>query len=250
MNMEEESQSQNFLASVSDLMSGLLFVFMIVLMGFVYQASKEKESFEKQREMLEEVATNSVQVRTGILESVITDLDGSEDVTIDAEGGILRLGQEFLLYPSGETITVSQDNLEKVARSLSKVLVCYVANSAKNKVCPEDARRVEAVFIEGHTDNVPLGRALKAKSGLKDNRELSTIRAVHTFDGMLKFAPELANYRNDSDQPVVSVSGYGSDRPVKGHEWDEPRNDPVNRRIDIRIIMTPFTRGDIRKISG
>ena len=37
--MDKTAQPQNFLASVSDLMSGLLFVFMIVLMGFVHRKS-------------------------------------------------------------------------------------------------------------------------------------------------------------------------------------------------------------------
>ena len=262
-------QEQNFLASVSDLMSGLLFVFMIVLMGFVYEATKVKKDYEKQQEELiktqqqaekerayfekksrelEDIATNSVQVRSSILTNLIEDLDGAADVTIDTEGGILRLGQEFLLYSSGNTKTDSQANLEKVARSLASILSCHVANTTHQ--CDKNSRQIEAVFLEGHTDNVPLGRGLSLKTGLKDNRELSTIRAVHTYNDMLVYAPELASYRNESGQPVISVSGYGSDRPVKGHEWSEPNSDPVNRRIDIRIIMAPFTRDDIKKISG
>ena len=248
--MDIEQQPQNVLASVSDLMSGLLFVFMIVLMGFVYQASKEKESFEKQRKQLEEIATNSVSVRAGILADVIDDFDDSEDISVDTEGGILRLGQDFLTFPSGDTSTANQDNLEKVAQSLSSVLLCYVSNVERPDHCTGDNRRVEAVFIEGHTDNVPLGSALMQATGLKDNRELSTIRAIHTYNDMLQYAPELADFRNNSGQPVISVSGYGSDRPVAGHEWDEPTSDPINRRIDIRIIMTPFTRDDLSEISG
>ena len=248
--MEIEQQPQNVLASVSDLMSGLLFVFMIVLMGFVYQASKEKDNFEKQRKQLEEIATNSVMVRTGILSNIISDFEGSDDIAVDTEGGILRLGQEFLLYPSGATTTVNQENLKDVSESIARVLSCYVSGSDRSDACPKDNRRVEAVFIEGHTDNVPLGRALMRETGLRDNRELSTIRAVHTYNDMLRYAPELADFRNESGQPVISVSGYGPDRPVQGHEWDVPTNDPVNRRIDIRIIMSPFTKDDIQTISG
>ncbi len=269
--MDKTAQPQNFLASVSDLMSGLLFVFMIVLMGFVHQASQEKKNFEEQRkqleevirersqeklkleqqrQQLEEVATNSVQVRTDILQKVISNLEGSSDVSVDEEGGVLRLGQEFLRYPSGGTSTLDQESLKTVALSLARELSCYVANTEKSTNCKRDNRKVEAVFIEGHTDNVPLGRTLSNRTGLKDNRELSTIRAVHTYNEMLGYAPELASYRNNSDQPVISVSGYGSDRPVTGHEWQIPTNDPVNRRIDIRIIMTPFSKGDIQQISG
>lgn len=271
MEVDHQPQEQNFLASVSDLMSGLLFVFMIVLMGFVYEATKVKEDYEKQQEELiktqqqaekersyfekksrelEDIATNSVRVRSTILANLIQDLEGAADVTIDTEGGILRLGQKFLLYTSGHTKTVSQENLEKVSHSLSSILSCHVANAIKGAECEKNSQPIEAVFIEGHTDNVPLGPTLIQKTGLKDNRELSTIRAVHTYNDMLLYAPELASYRNESGQPVISVSGYGSDRPVKGHEWTKATNDPVNRRIDIRIIMAPFTQDDIKKVSG
>jgi len=44
---------------------------------------------------------------------------------------------------------------------------------------------------------------------------------------------------NTSGQPIFSVSGYGEGRPVVGHAHAEPTNDPVNRRIDIRFIMSP-----------
>jgi flagellar motor protein MotB len=53
--------------------------------------------------------------------------------------------------------------------------------------------------------------------------------------------------QNKSEQPIFSVSGYGEGRPVDGHQYEVPTSDPVNRRIDIRFIMTPPTLTDIQK---
>ena len=231
--MRGDGAPQNFLASVSDMMAGLLFIVMIVLMGFVYQALVLKEN-------LTDLATDNAKAREVILREIWDKLDNKELVTIDPDAGVLRLGK---------TITTSQDNLREISLALEGVLVCYVSGQPKeDSQCKNIHRRIEALFIEGHTDNVPLGRKLMLQTGLKDNRELSTIRSVHTYNQMIKYAPKLATFKNEDGWPVISVSGYGSDRPVKGHEWDYQRSDPVNRRIDIRIIMTPFTPEDVESL--
>ena len=363
--MEEQYNPQNYLASVSDIMAGLLFIFMIMLMGFVYQAVSAKASLDEKAESLETMVSDyqnmtgtmadmsseleklyyeniemkerlvnqeveleeyyeqrekvfdrlvseSARIRSQILKSIWQRLDNRELVTVDHESGVLRLGEDYLNFSSGSTVTNSLENLEGISKVLAGALVCQpekkavqksveeVAMVKKNEpkdqkntpqhglltdtgkaigflkrltgvdpaiIEPEDsidettakvtevrtfkkksvvrpclpyASKIEALFIEGHTDNVPLGKSLIAKSGLKDNRELSTIRAIHTYNQMLQYAPELANFRNEKGVPVISVSGYGADRPVKGHAWAEIKNDPVNRRIDIRIILSPF----------
>ena len=331
--MEEKYSPQNYLASVSDMMAGLLFIFMIVLMGFVYQAISAKASldekakslevmvtdfedmagvndymklelealhveneemrnqlatqalelrdFHEQRDRtLDRLASENARVRSQMLTAIWQRLDNKELVTIDHDSGVLRLGEDYLSFSSGSTVTDSLDNLRGISEVLAEALVCrpekevvpekksfanrfipeagktigYLKRlvgstpSAEAKIvkrrCLPYANKIEALFIEGHTDNVPLGKALMAKSGLKDNRELSTIRAVHTYNQMLQYAPDLATFKNEKGVPVISVSGYGADRPVKGHEWTSIKNDPVNRRIDIRIIMTPFIHAD------
>ena len=352
--MEVQNKPQNYLASVSDMMAGLLFVFMILLMGFVYQAMTAKANLEEkaksldtvisdyeiaaeanrnleqeltkisahnkrmeellasqeielqgfhdqQNTVIDRLASESARIRHQILTAIWKRLGDKQLVSIDNESGVLRLGEEYLNFSSGSTVTNSQGNLKEISNVLAEALVCKADNDVEPKAEPELSRSqqegrsnthsknvggktvgflkglfgskaparevkvvdrteapktiqrptakhqclpyadmIEAMFIEGHTDNVPLGRGLIAKTGLKDNRELSTIRAVHTYNQMLKYAPDLAEFKNEKGVPVISVSGYGADRPVKGHEWKQIKNDPVNRRIDIRIILSPF----------
>lgn len=277
--MMNQERPQNFLASVSDMMAGLLFIFIIVLMAFVYQAMVVKAEHEKKALAYEDLAreydektrslknqvnrhkqktqafeslvSGNIKRRNQILTHIWENLEDSSLVTVDYDAGVLRLGEEFLQFRPGSTVTNSQSQLREISEILQETLVCYVAQSGQLRDhCPQSVHHIEAIFIEGHTDNVPLGNTLMARTGLKDNRELSTIRAVHTYNQMLSYAPELANLKNDNGWPVISVSGYGADRPVKGHESSIIKNDPVNRRIDIRIIMSPISQSDVGNLSG
>jgi flagellar motor protein MotB len=91
------------------------------------------------------------------------------------------------------------------------------------------------VFIEGHTDNVPL-------QGQLDNWDLSAQRAINTFRFFADSAPGLPELRNELGQPLFSVSGYGAGRPVVPHAVPTP--EPKNRRIDLRFIMAPPREAD------
>ncbi|MBD3623826.1 MAG: OmpA family protein, partial [Rhodobacteraceae bacterium] len=85
---------------------------------------------------------------------------------------------------------------------------------------------IEAVQIEGHTDDVGTDRV---------NRNLSAARANSTFFPMTQAAERVMQHQNLKRQPVLSVAAYGPDRPVASNETPEGR--ATNRRIDLRFIM-------------
>lgn len=249
-----------YLIAVSDMMSALLFVFLIMLVAFVInfqfataqqeeaqvEAVAEKERAEAQRdraqaeqqrlESLRADLTNARRLREEMLEAIREELKvRGIRVEIDREHGILRLTENAISFESAEAALAEQerDKLAEVAAVLADVIPCYAANA------PEDCQartqgKLEAVFIEGHTDNVPLqgGR-------FRDNWDLSAQRAMYTYRAISGDEPGLVELRNQLGQPLFSVSGYGAGRPVVSH--DEPTPDPRNRRIDLRFIMTPPT---------
>ncbi len=59
---------------------------------------------------------------------------------------------------------------------------------------------IEAVQIEGHTDNVGTDRL---------NRTLSAARANNTFFAMTQAAQGVMEHLNLKGQPVLSVAAYG-----------------------------------------
>ena len=92
---------------------------------------------------------------------------------------------------------------------------------------------IEAVQIEGHTDD--RGNDLY-------NLELSTGRALATYAAMTDQADGILGHRNLDGEPVLSVAGYGENRPVASNATVEGQN--TNRRIDLRFIMFTPSRSE------
>jgi chemotaxis protein MotB len=275
-----EDEGAGYLVSVSDIMSGLLFVFIITLVAFVIQfqdaaekkdkesvllqqavdrkeqewielqeASKKKdferlaletasEGKEVERKILQkkvEQLTNNRAVRSKLLRDIERQLkDQGVEVEIDQGLGVLRLTEKTVLFRSNSTDLdpKPRENLRVISEVLSSIIPCYASTTRSLDYCdPETIGKLEAVFIEGHTDNVPIHKPSYT------NWDLSAKRAISTYQFMLGESSILGELYNEREEPLFSVSGYSDQRPVVS--YDVPTDDPKNRRIDIRFIMTP-----------
>ena len=89
--------------------------------------------------------------------------------------------------------------------------------------------RDKEIRIEGYTDNVPIGGALKER--FPSNWELSTERALH----VLRFLQE----ETGVDGSKLSAVGYGEYHPIAAN--DTPEHRAQNRRIE--IVLVPAVLG-------
>ena len=111
-----------------------------------------------------------------------------EDVKVVPEQGILRLSGD-VLFPKGVPAVAPGSPGEKaiqvLAVALSKVLPCFSLGPASNptKSCNPNAAFIDAVFVEGHTDNQPITR--RSSGGCRDNLSLSARRAINTLQADL-----------------------------------------------------------------
>lgn len=259
------SERVNYLASVSDLMSGLLFVFILTLAVAIIQArlatGKANEEAEHAKEAMEraratEASLRDVQQRLTIVENRLegnaralrallnqtkkTLAEKGVVVDIDTVKGVLRVPESAVTFGVGLN-TLEGSNLDKVGvigRVLEKELACYQASSMKLERCVKvnpNGNTLDAVLIEGHTDNQSYRGDLTGRR----NRQLSTARSNAVYDAMVVGNPALEGLKNEKGEKLFSLSGYGSSRPLPGHEHEEPTNDSANRRIEFRFIMTP-----------
>jgi chemotaxis protein MotB len=245
-----EDEGAGYLISVADMMSGLLLIFIITLVAFILNfqdaIQKQKEVTETQKTIVRKI-TNTEQVRSALLIAIKSKLEQNNIIVeIDTEHGVLRLTEQAVLFESAaETLNdANKNNLKIIGQVLGGLIPCYSATPPEDSSCDdykEYKGKVDSIFIEGHTDNVPIN-----SWRVEDNWVLSAKRAITAYRELVPNSI-LADIRNISGQPVFSVSGYGDGRPVDGHSYSSPTSDPVNRRIDMRFIMTPPTLTEIQR---
>ena len=161
------------------------------------------------------------------------------EVEVSAQGDALNFRGDGIFDINAASIRRERRPvIDRVAERLDEVLPCYTLNEAGRLPggCDrEGVALIEAVQIEGHTD---------ATGSRETNIRLSASRGAETYFVMTARAPSLLNRRNPDGQPVLSIAGYGPDRPVASNETNEGRRQ--NRRIDLRFIMlTPRSLSEL-----
>ncbi|MEO5376794.1 MAG: OmpA family protein [Magnetococcus sp. DMHC-6] len=237
-------EEESYFVSMTDLMVGMLFIFIIMLMAFALNLREEEAKFDQTTNAL----TQANATRRVMLEDIKKAMEQhGVKVIIDPENGVLRLPEE-LLFPRSEFQLTDKglEALKRLAEVLALLLPCYtVAPSLTTLSCTRSpGGRLEAVFIEGHTDDQPVvGRM---NNGIQNNWELSTARAIATFIALVQQAPILGEMNNDRQQKVLGVSGYAQHRPVRTENTKEAR--AANRRIDMRFLMVTPNALEVEKI--
>lgn len=233
---------QGYMASTADLMVGLLFVFIIMVAFLAHKKNTEKETMEAQAQALKhknEALLSAAQLASASFRDprgAVTQTIGAQiqqtlaNVRVDPSNGVISLPEDVLFDLGSSTLKpTSFHKLREVAADLSAVLSCFVANQRAEPDCDNNnpyGHEIETIFIEGHTDSIPMLR----EGG---NTKLSLDRAISVSNALVE-GTELATYRNDQDMPVFSYSAYADSRPLKGIDSTDGRN----RRVDLRIILT------------
>ena len=226
----EAEQAESYYVSITDMLIGLLFLFVIMLMYFALQL----------RITTQELVTAD-DTRNRLLNELADYLhERNVRAEVDLSAGVLRLPDEILFErgqdaPKPEGVTA----LRVLAEGMTQKLPCYSYRGAgpRPEACPATPHHLEAVFIEGHTDSDPIS----STGRLRDNWDLSSARAANTFRILTQHQPELAAFRNKEDAAatgatsLLSIAGYADQRPVNAADTREAK--AANRRIDIRFVM-------------
>jgi flagellar motor protein MotB len=278
-----DDEEENFFVSFSDLMTGVLFIFVILTtaMALHYhlkedeltsqrlkadeahaEAQRERANAEREKQAAVTAATiaseeakkagearaNALKVQA-VMDAMAKvlkqreqrrkeELEGlakqlkEKDLTVelDETNGILRL-PERLLFKTGEA-TLQSDGETALALLAAEMLPIV------QRGCSGGDLKWEAIYIEGHTDNVPISGRFPS------NWELSSARAISTLRALVKAEPRLDAMRNEQGKPVLGISGYADQRAVAENVSEEGRR--KNRRIDIRFVMAYPSRAEIQ----
>jgi chemotaxis protein MotB len=214
----EEVEEAGYLASASDLMVGLLFVF-IIMVVILSQRVEEITNGGKNNDPLESAVRT---IGQKIQQSGVP-------VVIDPSSGVITLPADTL-FPKG-LAELNTDGIEVLGRAkvaLNGILPCYIYSERENRSnCPPNPNEVEieTIFIEGHTDSTPLQR------GIYTNWHLGLDRAHAVYDVLT--VGSMQYFKNERSLDVVGISSYADKRPNK----DDPKDDAKNRRVELRFVL-------------
>ncbi|UTF51784.1 OmpA family protein [Desulfomicrobium sp. ZS1] len=219
--------------SFSDIMSGLLIIFVLASLVLVLELSQRKALVDEK--ILER--TKAEKVRQEVLAEIKEELRRKGImVEVSDNDTVLRIPDDQLAFESNEYRVPPQDNYQAAVLEIGRVL--YTAITKENRLDLFDT-----IFIEGHTDKRPSPRNL-------GNWGLSTFRAISVWNywnDNLGNDLRLDQLKNHQDAPLFSVSGYGDTRPV--NETQETEEDyRRNRRIDLRFTVIHPKLDDILSI--
>jgi flagellar motor protein MotB len=245
---KSEVAGESYWISFTDLMSALLFIFILAVVVLVLQLAEHQESLAAQQSQLQEQ-----QVR---FDKEIEALGSAEqvrqDMLLEIRDDLQKQGIEVLITENNSVLSIPSERLgfEASSYELEETFEpeARAIGTAVSTAIQKDDRLqyLDTAFVEGHTDNA-LFDGLEGTG----NWGLSTFRAISLWrfwEDDLPAQLRLGSLTNAESKPLFSVSGYGETRPVEG---DQSSNNAraLNRRIDIRFTVVSPTSDDLADIS-
>lgn len=221
--------------SFSDLMSALLVIFILAAVALIIELTQRTQDIDAGIEELKKAE----QARQDILNEVREEL-AKQNIKVEIADNetVIRIPEETLSFKSGEDQI--PENMVTSVKSIGAVLHTAIMKNDRFNY-------LDTVFVEGHTDSVPIKFG---KYWTKGNWGLSADRAITVWklwSEELALEPNLNELLNHSEEKLFSVSGYAATRRV---ELDEstPELRAKNRRIDIRFTVKRPSIEDLEKI--
>ncbi|SFP85613.1 OmpA/MotB family protein [Hydrogenimonas thermophila] len=224
-NHQTPQEENHFWISISDLMTSLLFIFILILAYMILEYQDKQNIAQKKIEAFEK----NINARNELLHKLQLNLKKKGiNVEIDTDDGAMRITRERL-FDSAKA-DIRKDKVWVIKEVANELLNMMIQNKYKNAI--------NTIFIEGHTDNVKLN---KSRCGFRwTNMELSAQRAINTFllmDQLTNGA--FSKLTNKKGEALISYSGYADTRPIKGVSNETEDGRERNRRIQFFFAVNP-----------
>jgi len=242
-NTQEHSGSDDahYYISISDLMTSLLFIFILILSYVMLSFVKKEDVLTSEIKKIEQ----NIQHRAELLQTLQKDLKNKNiSIEIDEKNGNMRLKSD-LLFKQGSA-TISEDGKKQISQIAKLLMDKMVQEKYKNSI--------DTIFIEGHTDSVPI-KVKNVCRGEWTNKELSAQRAINTYSEMLEATNgKIDNLKNKKNKHLLSYSGYADSRQLcnehNSSSIDLKKCRAKNRRIEFYFsVNTPEIKNIKEKLN-
>ena len=206
-------KSEDYWMSISDIMSGLMIVFMFIAISFMMQLQNKIQNYTDIKK----------EIYIALFEEFKNDLQ-KWNADIDEKTLTVRF-----VEPKGFFDTGSANLTPQFQQILNDFLPRYI------KIISQDKYKdyVEEIRIEGHTDPFWAGATTRQEEYL-NNMILSQSRT----QAVLSYAVNMPALQNNLEWVIrrITANGLSSSRPVKND--DGSINATLSRRVEFRIVST------------
>jgi flagellar motor protein MotB len=222
--------------SFSDLMSGLLVVFILAVVTLIIELTEKNQEIQQGIDELK----LAQEARSQILLEVREELAAQNIVVEIADNEtVLRIPEETLSFKSAKASLPTGSTVSEAVRGIGTAVHTAIMKNQRYQY-------LDTVFIEGHSDSQGIGYHGRGNWGLSTDRAISLWKYWRTE---VNVEPKLPSIENTFGQKLFSVSGYGSTRLlVENDDTDEKRR--LNRRIDIRFTVKKPEISDLESIQA
>ena len=202
--------------SISDIMSGLMIVFMFIAVAFMMQVQSEQR---QKNEMIYNYAVIKHKIYSALFEEFKDDLT-KWNAELDEQTLTVRFKEPDILFSVGSDLLTPQ-----FQEILNDFLPRYIAVISQD----EFKNYVEEIRIEGHTDPYWAGAQSRQQEYL-NNMALSQSRTR----AVLSYAINMPALENNLDWMIrrITANGLSSSQPIIS---DGQIDAKLSRRVDFRI---------------
>ncbi len=218
----KEKNSDNVWSSVSDLMSGLMVVFLFTSVIFMSRVIDENTNIKNQQQTVENIVTTYEESKTNIYEDLYNEFEADMDrwdMEVDKDGTI-RFKEPEVFFDTGEAEI--KDQFKDTLNSFFPRYINLIYKNYKDKVTE--------IRIEGHTSS-EWEEETDTKTAYFKNMELSQDRTRN----VLEYVMNMESLSEYEDWLIDNITANGmsySNRIYKDNVEDKE----ASRRVEFRVI--------------
>lgn len=233
-NKRHIDEENPYWVSFSDLMSGLLIIFILASVALIIELTQKTNEVDAGIDELKKAE----EVRRNIVFDIKEELARRNVFVEIAENDtVIRIPDKTLSFVSGEDELPKSSEMQDAVREIGLVLHQAIMKEGRLKY-------LDTVFIEGHTDSDNIYYRGKGNWGLSVDRAISV---WNIWQNDIEIEPKFGLLDNVYGQKLFSVSGYAATRRVNTSELNDEEK-IQNRRIDIRFTVKRPTIAELERI--
>ena len=211
------------LSSISDLMSGLMIIFLFISVAFMSKVADENISIKKQQEAVENIVEAYEETKLNIYNDLY--LEFEEDMktwNMEMEkDGTIRFKEPDVYFETGEA-----ELKNEFKGILDEFFPRYIELVYKNH-----KDNVKEIRIEGHTSSEWEG-SLNKKDSYFENMELSQDRTRN----VLKYVMTMNEIQKYEDWLIYNITANGMSYSKRIINDDNTENKEASRRVEFKVI--------------